>query len=330
MEIPMTRTRSALSFLLATTTLAGCATAELAQDVELDNLEQALEQAMIAGDYELAMQLGHEYVGLPISADPSLPPVDGFLSGIIEPAQGGGPVAILQGRLMDAESMERHQIGGVMATPLEGQVRGVIEADTRVLETAAMGRLMGDFRTIGERTDNGPVRATWNVEGVEGTAYIRGVWQMDEDGTGRMFGIYERIAAPDWDQGVRIRIEVAGLTLLTIAEDKLWVTTLLEDESFEGEIGGAIVNGEAYELVYSEVSCPDGAGNGCRSEAYTPADGAVIDMRGGVEMTALLGRGGMVVVGEPSAVNEYTTEILIDDLNYYGSSTYELEITPSL
>jgi hypothetical protein len=313
----MSRTRSALACLLATTTLIGCATADFAQDVELDNLHDALDQAVLAGDYQLAMELGYEYVGQPIDGGPGMIPVDGFLSAIIEPTQDGGSVSIMRGRLTEIDTEERHELGGVMATPLEDQVRGVIEADTRVLETETMGRLMGDFRTVGEITGSGPLRATWNVQGVE-------------DGYGRMFGVYERLDTLGWDQGARIRIDVAGLTLLTITEDKLWVTPLMDDATFEGEIGGAIVNSQAYELVYSERSCPDYEGAECTSEPYSAPLGDTMDLSNGVEMVPLMGRGGMAVVAEPTAENEYTTEILINDMNYYGASTYELQVTPTL
>jgi hypothetical protein len=326
----MIRSRAALVYLIATSALIGCATQEQAQDVELDNLADALDQATLAGDLELAMELGHDFVGLRVDgANPSRHPVDGFISGIFTAAEDGGPVAELRGRMMYSEDQELHQLGGVMAAPLEGQSRGAIAAETLCMASEVAGGIIGDYATSRDNPEEGFFRGVWNLEDATDTTFIKGRWQLDSNGEGRLFGVFVSIPEPTWDRAVRVQIDVAGLTELRIGEDVMWVSQAVADESFEGTIGGALVNGAPYELVYSETSCPDGAGEGCNSEPYLSPEDAAIDLSAGAELITRLGRGKITLVEEASADNGMITTVAIDDRDYEGVSTYNIEIRPA-
>ncbi len=322
----MTRTRTLLACLFASTLTSACATIDAAHDAELDDLEIAIEDAVLAGDYDLAVDLGSDWAGVTVDGNGSEAAASGFFAAHI--IAGEDTISDVRGRLMSPITELRHQVRGNLAAPIDNQMRGLLTANTHVMSSETTGTMYGDYRTNGGATDSGTVRATWDVEGSDVTAYVTAFWRVDSDGNGRMFGLWEQSAAPSWEEGARVRIDVNGLTQLTIAQDKLWVTQLIEEEEVEAT-ASATVNGEAYELVYSERSCPDFEDALCNSEAYEPGEGTTMDTTLGSELTTLMGRGGVSVVEEPSAENEYTTVLIIDDMDYPGASAYEIELNPA-
>ncbi len=322
-------TRIALICLLSAS-ISACATVETAADVELDNFEVALDEAIQAGDYQLAMELGSEWTGMPISGngDGGLEAPTGIIAGIILPGSELETISIVHGRMIDLDSGERHQIDGMMAQPMTDQVRGMMVANTDQAGDESLGTLYGDYRTVGGETDQGSMRATWNVEGNPVTSTIDAHWFVETDGGGRIFGVYTERPQTTWDEAVRLRIDVSGLTEVHIYEDKLWVTTMGTDED-QDSATSAQVNGEEWELTYSEQSCPQVEDADCNTEAYIPADGLTADFSAGVELTTYVARGGVALVEEPTADNEYHTVIVLDDENYGGSSVYEIVLTPA-
>ena len=326
----MTHTRTALVCLIATLGLSACATMDTAQEAELDLLSDALEDAVLAGDYELAMQLGHDFVGLPIEGNgPDGEPTitTGLIAGVIEPGDDISTVSMLRGRMIDPDSGDRHQIFGELAQPLQDQIRGLVHGETHMRDVEIAGTLNGDFRTVGDAEDHGTLRAVWRIEGDSTSRYIRAQWETDSDGSGRVFGTWTALETPVWEDGVRIRIPVAGLTQVTISETQIWVTPLDEEDLYASP--HALVNGEQYDLVYGELSCPDAADPSCNTEPYNAPEGAVMDMSAGVRMTTFVGRGGVALAAQPSADNNYETRVVISDLDYQGSSVYEIQLTPA-
>ena len=327
----MTITRTALICLIATAGLSACSTMDTAVDVELDNLSDAIDEAVLAGDYQLAADLGYEFLGLPVEGNGSdgdpLPAASGFIAGIILPGTEIEPNPMLRGRMIDPETGDRHQISGTMAAPLEGQNRGIVTAGTTNPGELERGHIYGDYRTVNGDAEQGSLRATWNIVGEPVTAYVNAIWRMDADGAGRVFGNWTELEVPSWTDGVRVRIEVAGLTMVSISDDKVWVTPLAEEEDVE--VDGAHVNGASYELVYTELSCPDNPDMGCTTEPYNSPDGAIIDLTTGAELTTLIGRGGMALAEEPSEDNGWVASIIIDDEAYSGASVYEFELNPT-
>ena len=325
----MTRTRTALICLIASAGLSACTTMDAVQEAELDVLTEAIDEAVLAGDYPLAMELGYEYLGLPIDGnDAEATPATGYMAGVIIPGEDGGPRATLRGRMIDPDLGDRHQIYGMMAAPLDDQVRGIVAGSTHQSGERNGGSLFGDYRTVGGETDQGGLRATWNVEGSPVTSYIDAHWHVDSDGVGRVFGTWTELEVPTWEEGVRVRIDVSGLTEVHVSDDKVWVTQVLQDEDAEEGSTKTYVNGEDYTLEYSELSCPEYDDADCNSVPMDSPDGAIIDLTAGATSTTFIGRGGMSLVQEPNAENGYEAIVMIDDLAYAGASAYELEINP--
>jgi len=324
----MTRTRTALICLIASAGLSACTTMDAVQEAELDVLTEAIDEAVLAGDYQLATELGYEYLGLPIEGEGAeVIPATGYIAGIILAGEEG-TISTLRGRMIDPELGNRHQIHGMMAEPLTDQVRGIVAANTHQEEELISGSLYGDYRTMGGQEDRGRLRAAWNVEGDSVTSYINAHWHVDSTGAGRVFGTWTESDVPAWEDGVRVHIDISGLTELHVCDEKVWVTQVVLDEDVGQEVGLAYVNGEEYTLEYSEQTCPEYEDADCNSVPMQAPAGATIDLTAGATSTSYIGRGGVLMVQEPHADNGYEAIVLIDDLAYAGASAYEIEINP--
>jgi hypothetical protein len=329
----MSRTQTTLAALFVT--LAGlnaCAT----MDTELDAVEMDMQAALQAGDYELAWQIAEDYAGTPFNAEDSSRPsrdemVALMIGEYVPSPEGEG--TIFRGRLLDAEDATTHIVRGERLAPMMDQDRGMMMAMTEAAADASMGNMQLDYASNPEG-DIGRLRGVWMTDDAEVSTYVQGRWDATDTESGRFIAAVRNQPMPTWEDGIRIRVEISGLTAIVIKSDGLrfhHVEGAAPGVADIGEMGPEVrpanINGELWTPTWSVEG--DTTDCDCDSDVFSPIDGATIDLTTGDTAVThtYQGRGGVTVVEQPSLENEYQTVIVINDTDYAGPGWYEIELT---
>jgi hypothetical protein len=329
MENTMSRTQNTLVCLLATLVgLNACATSETALDV----VERDMQVALQAGDYDLAWQIAEDYAGTPFNAvdRPPRESLAALMVGEYMPHPELEGATVFVGRMLDADDITTHIIRGERLSPVVDQERGMMTGMTEAAEDSSLGVIELDY-SVG--TDGGRLRGTWMTESAMGPTYARGTWTAETEDSGRFVAGLRHMAPPTWDNGIRIRAEISGRTLVVIESDGLFyhhVEGAAPGTAGIGEGDGSTrptnINGEQWEPTWPAEG--DATDCDCNSDTFYPADGATIDLAGigTMEVAILQGRGDVTLVQQPTAENEYRAVVLIDDNAYAGAGSYEIGV----
>jgi len=143
------------------------------------------------------------------------------------------------------------------------------------------------------------------------------------------------VLPPEWGVGVRVRIEVSGVSTLTIAPQGL---TIHHYEGIAPGQAGVGMSEEAREarptIINGQHWAPEWPEDGqnvdcdCTSSTFHAPDGVLgPQVESMIDLSILRGRGLVKTVMGPTADNDYTTVIQIDDSAYNGPAWYEVELS---
>jgi hypothetical protein len=329
-------TRSLVALLTVFAGLSACT----AQEIQLDALEADLEQALAAGDHAAVLELGSIYLGHEIDADEIAPfsatSVEGYISGSFAPAEtvdgNGEPIIELVGRMISQDLESRHHMRGQRIAPEGEQVNGEMLARTISQTDQTEGVLSADFRTSPAGAE-GLFRGAWQNEDGSTQIYVRGHWGEDSSGEGRFFGSYETLLPPVWGEGLRVRVHVDGVSEIMVNPNSLTIhhftgaapgqLGVLADAT-SAEPRPTIINGERWLPSWpAEGENPD---CNCDSDQFHAPETTLIPESADYQLRTLQARGGMDARTVPSAENDWTVIIRLDDSKYEGAGWYEFEL----
>lgn len=322
--------RTSTVVLLATVFASACAV----PGAGLDNVNADLKDALVAGDLELAFDIGRDFVGQPVD-DPTPVPrerPDGFVTATFTPEEWHISAADLVGTFVSREADMESNFAGKRLAPVEDQVQGEIYAISYKNGGEEDGEVMASYRAS-PSGDMGGVNGIWTSSSQQRPLEFQAVYTETAENEGQLFGTYRMLPVPVWTDQLRLRLFADGLSIVEITPDAISIHHIMGVAP--GQTGTGLGGKEAKAAAINEQewqpTWPEQGENldcDCDSSTLNSGDEGLFapEAAATVMLHRSLVRGYATVIEQPTSENGFLTRVLINDTNYAGGAWYQMDL----
>jgi len=325
--------RTATIVFFASLFASACATPQ----ADITNVNADLRDALVAGDLDLAFDIGYDFVGQPIDNGDEggltrHPRPDGFLTATYIPDARRISSAVVTGTFTAAQSQVSRDFGGERLLPVDEQVQGEIYGVAYKDAEVEDGQVQATFRASPTGTMGG-VQGLWTDSSRQRPISFEAVYTDTAENEGQMFGVYRVLAAPVWTEALRVRIFADGLSILEITPDSIFIHHIMgvapgQAGTADGkEARAAEINEESWLPTWPEEG--ENADCNCDSSVLMSGEAGFFSPEAAatVAVDRYLTRGYVTVIEQPTEENGFLTRVLLNDTNYTGGTWYQFDLS---